>query len=69
MAGTDRQSGRRTKREFHGSCKNEILLGQDRLCAVAHRIVHDMSRAEDVIPDALAQILRAWPHVLQCVAT
>jgi hypothetical protein len=47
---------------FCGSCKNEILLGEDRLCAVAHRIVHDRSCAEDVIPDAFAQIL-------QCVAT
>jgi RNA polymerase sigma-70 factor, ECF subfamily len=31
---------------------------KDQLRAVAHRIVHDMSRAEDVIHDAFAQILR-----------
>ncbi|MDH2406883.1 sigma-70 family RNA polymerase sigma factor [Bradyrhizobium sp. SSUT18] len=31
---------------------------KDRLCAVARRIVHDTSRAEDVIHDAFAQILR-----------
>jgi RNA polymerase sigma-70 factor (ECF subfamily) len=31
---------------------------KDRLRAVAHRIVHDKSRAEDVIHDAFAQILR-----------
>jgi RNA polymerase sigma-70 factor (ECF subfamily) len=31
---------------------------KDRLCAVADRIVHDMSRAEDVIHEAFAQILR-----------
>jgi RNA polymerase sigma-70 factor (ECF subfamily) len=31
---------------------------KDRLRAVAHRIVHDRSRAEDVIHDAFAQILR-----------
>lgn len=47
---------------FCGSCKNEILLGEDRLCAVAHRIVHDTSRAEDVIPDALRRFSNAWPH-------
>src|ERR1700704_5578674 len=31
---------------------------KDQLRAVAHRIVHDVSRAEDVIHDAFAQILR-----------
>ena len=31
---------------------------KDQLRAVAHRIVHDRSRAEDVIHDAFAQILR-----------
>jgi RNA polymerase sigma-70 factor (ECF subfamily) len=31
---------------------------KDQLCAAAHRIVHDMSRAEDVIHEAFAQILR-----------
>src|ERR1700751_2631475 len=31
---------------------------KDQLRAVAHRIVHDMSRAEDVIHDSFAQILR-----------
>jgi len=31
---------------------------KDKLRAVAHRIVHDASRAEDVIHDAFAQILR-----------
>src|ERR1700716_870513 len=31
---------------------------KDQLRAVAHRIVHDMSRAEDVIHEAFAQILR-----------
>jgi RNA polymerase sigma-70 factor, ECF subfamily len=31
---------------------------KDHLRAVAHRIVHDMSRAEDVIHEAFAQILR-----------
>ena len=31
---------------------------KDQLCAVAHRIVHDMSRAEDVIHEVFAQILR-----------
>jgi RNA polymerase sigma-70 factor (ECF subfamily) len=31
---------------------------KDKLRAVAHRIVHDRSRAEDVIHDAFAQILR-----------
>jgi len=31
---------------------------KDHLRAVAHRIVHDKSRAEDVIHDAFAQILR-----------
>jgi RNA polymerase sigma-70 factor (ECF subfamily) len=31
---------------------------KDRLRVVAHRIVHDRSRAEDVIHDAFAQILR-----------
>lgn len=31
---------------------------KDHLRAVAHRIVHDMSRSEDVIHDAFAQILR-----------
>src|SRR5438477_5997632 len=31
---------------------------KDQLRAVAHRIVRDMSRAEDVIHDAFAQILR-----------
>src|SRR5437763_13450174 len=31
---------------------------KEQLRAVAHRIVHDMSRAEDVIHDAFAQILR-----------
>jgi RNA polymerase sigma-70 factor, ECF subfamily len=31
---------------------------RDQLRAVAHRIVHDMSRAEDVIHDAFVQILR-----------
>src|SRR3954467_11360638 len=31
---------------------------KDQLRAVAHRIVHDMCRAEDVIHDAFAQILR-----------
>jgi RNA polymerase sigma-70 factor (ECF subfamily) len=31
---------------------------KDQLRAVAHRIVHDMSRAEDVVHDAFAQILR-----------
>jgi RNA polymerase sigma-70 factor, ECF subfamily len=31
---------------------------KDQLRAVAHRIVHDMSSAEDVIHDAFAQILR-----------
>jgi RNA polymerase sigma-70 factor (ECF subfamily) len=31
---------------------------KDQLRAVAHRIVHDKSRAEDVIHDAFAQILR-----------
>jgi len=31
---------------------------KDKLRAVAHRIVHDGSRAEDVIHDAFAQILR-----------
>jgi RNA polymerase sigma-70 factor (ECF subfamily) len=33
-------------------------LEKDKLRAVAHRIVHDKSRAEDVIHDAFAQILR-----------
>ena len=33
-------------------------LEKDRLRAVAHRIVHDRSRAEDVIHEAFAQILR-----------
>jgi RNA polymerase sigma-70 factor (ECF subfamily) len=33
-------------------------LEKDHLRAVAHRIVHDRSRAEDVIHDAFAQILR-----------
>jgi RNA polymerase sigma-70 factor (ECF subfamily) len=33
-------------------------LEKDQLRAVAHRIVHDQSRAEDVIHDAFAQILR-----------
>ena len=31
---------------------------KDQLRAVAHRIVHDVSRAEDVIHDAFAQILK-----------
>ena len=31
---------------------------KDQLRAMAHRIVHDRSRAEDVIHDAFAQILR-----------
>jgi RNA polymerase sigma-70 factor (ECF subfamily) len=31
---------------------------KDQLRAVAHRIVHDRSRAEDVVHDAFAQILR-----------
>src|SRR5262245_50056071 len=31
---------------------------RDQLRAVAHRIVHDVSRAEDVIHDAFAQVLR-----------
>ena len=31
---------------------------KDQLRAMAHRIVHDMSRAEDVIHEAFAQILR-----------
>jgi|SRR5437764_274254 len=31
---------------------------KDRLCAVAQRIVHDISRSEDVIHEAFAQILR-----------
>jgi RNA polymerase sigma-70 factor, ECF subfamily len=31
---------------------------KDRLRAVAHRIVRDVSRAEDVIHEAFAQILR-----------
>src|ERR1700704_5125314 len=31
---------------------------KDQLRAVAHRIVHDMSRAEDVIHEAFVQILR-----------
>jgi RNA polymerase sigma-70 factor (ECF subfamily) len=31
---------------------------KNQLCAAAHRIVHDMSRAEDVIHEAFAQILR-----------
>jgi RNA polymerase sigma-70 factor (ECF subfamily) len=33
-------------------------LEKDHLRAVAHRIIHDASRAEDVIHDAFAQILR-----------
>jgi RNA polymerase sigma-70 factor (ECF subfamily) len=32
---------------------------KDKLRAVAHRIVHDRSRAEDVLHDAFAQILRS----------
>jgi RNA polymerase sigma-70 factor (ECF subfamily) len=41
------------------SAVGEIYVREkDRLCAVAHRIVHDRSRAEDVIHDAFAQILR-----------
>jgi RNA polymerase sigma-70 factor (ECF subfamily) len=37
-------------------------LEKDQLRAVAHRIVHDVSRAEDVIHDAFAQILRDAKH-------
>jgi RNA polymerase sigma-70 factor, ECF subfamily len=35
---------------------------KDQLRAVAHRIVHDMSRAEDVIHEVFAQILRDAKH-------
>jgi RNA polymerase sigma-70 factor, ECF subfamily len=37
-------------------------LEKDQLRAVAHRIVHDMSRAEDVIHEAFVQILRDSRH-------
>jgi hypothetical protein len=45
-------------------------LEKDRLCAVARRIVHDASRAEDVIHDAFAQRFMpdlnecAWDHII-----
>ncbi|WP_439375359.1 sigma-70 family RNA polymerase sigma factor [Bradyrhizobium sp. DASA03120] len=46
------------------ACGSQSAVGEiyarekDHLHAVAHRIVHDMSRAEDVIHEAFAQILR-----------
>jgi hypothetical protein len=62
MAGTDRRSGRRIKREFLWKLQERDLAWRRPLVCGSAPIVHDRSCAEDVIPDAFAQILHAWPH-------
>jgi RNA polymerase sigma-70 factor (ECF subfamily) len=42
----------------HSAVGEIYVREKEQLRAVAHRIVHDMSRAEDVIHEAFAQILR-----------
>ena len=43
----------------HSAVGEIYIWEREQLRAVAHRIVHDMSSAEDVIHDAFAQILRS----------
>jgi hypothetical protein len=45
-----------------GAARTRCCLEKDRLYAVARRIVHDASRAEDVIHDHSRTFSDAWPH-------